>query len=80
MANVNAVVALGGGPSPVINALLLGAVKRCFDYSGRIGKVYAAKHGIEGVLREELIDMNAQDPAELERLFARWADLDADGA
>lgn len=69
MANVNAVVALGGGPSPVINASLLGAVKRCFDYNDRIQTVYAAKHGIEGVLREELIDMNAQDPAELERLI-----------
>jgi 6-phosphofructokinase 1 len=64
----NAVVALGGGPSPVINASLLGAVKRCFDYNDRIQTVYAARHGIEGVLREELIDMNAQDPSELELL------------
>ncbi len=70
MANVNAVVALGGGPSPVINASLFGAIKRCFDYTDRIGKVYAAKHGIEGVLLEDLIDMNAQDPAELELLLS----------
>jgi len=65
----NAVVALGGGPSPVINASLLGAVKRCFDYADRIGKVYAARHGIEGVLLEELIDMSAQNPTELELLL-----------
>ena len=68
MKKVNAIVALGGGPSPVINASLLGVVQRCFDYGDRIETVYAAKHGIEGVLLEELIDMNGQDPSELERL------------
>lgn len=68
MANVNALVALGGGPSPVINASLLGVVERCLQYNDRIGTVYAAKHGIEGVLLEELMDMSAQDPAEMKLL------------
>jgi len=65
---VNAMVALGGGPSPVINASLLGVVQGCFRYDERIETVYAAKHGVEGVLLEELIDMRAQDPVELELL------------
>jgi 6-phosphofructokinase len=65
MAKANALVALGGGPSPVINASLLGVVERCFQYDSRIEKVYAARHGIEGVMQEELIDMNRQDPKEL---------------
>jgi ATP-dependent phosphofructokinase / diphosphate-dependent phosphofructokinase len=68
MKKVNALVALGGGPSPVINASLLGVVKRCFDYSDHIKNVYAAKHGIEGVLFEELIDMKSQDSYELSLL------------
>lgn len=64
----NALVALGGGPSPVINASLLGVLHGCFERGGEIGGVYAAKHGIEGVLLEELIDMRAQDMRELELL------------
>ena len=56
----NALVAQSGGPSPVINASLQGVVEACFDYAG-IDKVYAAWHGIEGVLLEELIDMTQQD-------------------
>lgn len=64
----NALVAQSGGPSPVINASLLGAVEACRQYPDRIGHVYAAWHGIEGVLLEELIDMGAQDEAELMRL------------
>lgn len=68
MTKINALVALGGGPSPVINASLLGVVRRCAHYNNQIGKIYAAKHGIEGVLLEELIDMGAQDPIELELL------------
>jgi 6-phosphofructokinase 1 len=68
MGRINALVALGGGPSPVINASLLGVVQGCFRNKGRIGRVFAARHGIEGVLQEELIDLEAQDPLELERL------------
>jgi 6-phosphofructokinase 1 len=66
----NALVAQSGGPSPVINASLLGVVEACREYPDRIGDVYAAWHGIEGVLLEELIDMGAQDEAELKRLKA----------
>ncbi len=65
MAKVNALVALGGGPSPVINSSLQGVVERCMDYPGQIGRVFAAKHGIEGVLLEELVDMGQQDPKEI---------------
>ena len=63
----NALVAQSGGPSPVINSSLQGVVEACFDYDG-IDKVYAAWHGIEGVLLEELIDMNSQDKYEISLL------------
>ena len=61
----NALVAQSGGPSPVINASLLGVVEACFDYPDHIGSVFAGRHGVEGVLKEELIDMNHQDREEL---------------
>jgi 6-phosphofructokinase 1 len=61
----NALVAQSGGPSPVINASLQGVVEACFAHPDRIGKVYAAWHGIEGVLLEELIDMGGQSRREI---------------
>ena len=64
----NALVAQSGGPSPVINASLLGVVEACRQYPDRIGKVYAAWHGIEGVLFEQLIDMDTQNETELKLL------------
>ena len=63
----NALIAQSGGPSPVINASLAGVLDACFA-SGGIAGVYAAWHGIEGVLQEQLVDMKRQDPAELARL------------
>ncbi|MCL1897149.1 MAG: 6-phosphofructokinase, partial [Clostridiales bacterium] len=67
MGGKNALVALGGGPSPVINASLLGVIDACRDFDG-IACVYGALHGIEGVLKEELVRLDTQDPAELAKL------------
>ena len=64
----NALVAQSGGPSPVINSSLQGVLDACFAYPEHIGKVYASWHGIEGVLLEELIDMNAQPMEEIKLL------------
>jgi len=64
----NAIVAQSGGPSPVINSSLLGVIDGCRDYPDRIGRLYAAWHGVEGILSEELIDLSQQDPRELELL------------
>ncbi|HSK67678.1 MAG TPA: diphosphate--fructose-6-phosphate 1-phosphotransferase [Candidatus Limnocylindria bacterium] len=67
MGKVNALVAQSGGPSPVINASLLGVAQACLA-SGRMGRVLAARHGIEGVLLERLFDLGAQPPEELNLL------------
>ncbi len=64
----NALICLGGGPSPVINASLQGLAERCRDYPDKIGHIYCARHGIEGVLLEQLVDLGREDPAELARL------------
>ncbi len=58
----NMIVAQSGGPSPVINNTLRGIVETARQMS-EVGTVYGARHGIEGVLKEELIDLSAQ-PAE----------------
>lgn len=65
MANKNVVVAQSGGPSPVINASLRGVVETCLDLPGTFGRVYAGYHGIEGVLKEELLDISAQSREEI---------------
>ena len=64
----NALVAQSGGPSPVINASLYGVIEACRAYPDRIAHLYAAWHGIEGVLMEEMFDLFEQDPQELARL------------
>lgn len=64
----NIIVAQSGGPSPVINASLQGVIEGCLDYPDRFGELYAAWHGVEGILLEELIDMRRQEQSEIERL------------
>ena len=66
----NVIVAQSGGPTPVINASLRGVVEGCRAYPDRFGTVYAGYHGIEGVLREELLDLSAQPAEEIALLSA----------
>lgn len=64
----NVLVAQSGGPSAVINNSIRGVIDACRDYPSVFGRVYGAWHGIEGVLKEELLDIGAQDPKELRLL------------
>ena len=48
----NLVVAQSGGPSAVINNTVRGVVETARELP-QIGTVYAARHGIEGVLKEQ---------------------------
>ena len=63
----NLVIAQSGGPSPVINNTLRGIIETARDLD-EIGTVYGARHGIEGVLKEELWDLSAQSDEEIELL------------
>ena len=60
----NLIVAQSGGPSPVINNSLRGIVEAARDHAA-IGRVFGARHGIEGVLKEELLDLSAQPHEEI---------------
>ncbi len=64
----NALVAQSGGPSPVINSSLQGVIEGCLSFPDRIGTLYAAWHGIEGVLLEELVDIGRQPREEISLL------------
>ena len=66
--NKNVLVAQSGGPSAVINNSIRGVIDSCRDYPDTFGRVYGAWHGIEGVLKEELLDISAQDDREIQLL------------
>ena len=56
----NILYAQSGGVTPVINATACGVIETARSNRDRIGKVYAGKDGIIGVLREELIDTSKE--------------------
>ena len=64
----NVVVAQSGGPTSVINASLLGVVDGCREHPEHFERLFAARHGIEGLLTENLIDLTSQDEQELRLL------------
>ncbi len=61
----NVIVAQSGGPSPVINSSLRGIIESCKMFPETFGKIYAGWHGIEGVLKEELLDLSVQSEEEI---------------
>jgi 6-phosphofructokinase 1 len=61
----NVLIAQSGGPSPVINSSLQGVIEGCQVFPDRVGAIYAAWHGVEGVLLEELLDMGRQPREEI---------------
>ena len=56
----NILYAQSGGVTPVINATACGVIETAARHRDRIGKVFAGKDGIIGVLREELIDTSKE--------------------
>jgi 6-phosphofructokinase 1 len=60
----NMIVAQSGGPTCVINNTLRGIAEAARQTS-EIAVVYGARHGIEGVLKEELLNLSVQSPDEI---------------
>ena len=60
----NMLIAHGGGPTPVINSSLLGAVLEARAHS-EIETIYGARFGAEGILAGDLIDLGKFSESEL---------------
>jgi ATP-dependent phosphofructokinase / diphosphate-dependent phosphofructokinase len=68
MSKRNALYAQSGGVTAVINATACGLIETARRHRGKIGKVYAGRNGILGVLREELIDTGKESAAAVRAL------------
>jgi ATP-dependent phosphofructokinase / diphosphate-dependent phosphofructokinase len=64
----NAFYAQSGGVSAVINASACGVVETARKHRGKIGKVYAGRHGILGALTEDMIDTGRESAATIRAL------------
>jgi 6-phosphofructokinase 1 len=64
----NALYAQSGGVSAVINASACGVIEAAFKARRHIGKIYAGRDGIVGVLTEDLIDLSRESAATIRGL------------
>lgn len=64
----NLLVIHGGGPTAVLNASLYGVITKAIQ-SEKIHKIYGAKNGTGGLLREELLDLTNRTPEMLNTLL-----------
>ncbi len=62
--NKNILIAHGGGPTPVMNSSLRGVIEGA-RASGNTGKIYAARFGAEGILKDDLIDLTNLSESEV---------------
>ena len=68
MAAGNLLYAQSGGVTAVINATAAGVIETARKHKKAIGKVYAARNGIIGALREDLFDTTHESPAAIRAL------------
>ena len=64
----NLIVAQSGGPTAAINATLTGVIKEwCDENNGT--KVYGSRFGVEGILKENIIDLTELSEDDLDKLM-----------
>lgn len=59
------IIAQSGGPTPVINNSLRGIIDTCKAYGDKFGTIYAGFHGVEGILKEKLLNLSIQNEEEI---------------
>jgi ATP-dependent phosphofructokinase / diphosphate-dependent phosphofructokinase len=64
----NAFYAQSGGVSAVINASACGVIETARKARGKIGKLYAGRHGIVGALTEDMVDTGKESAAAIRAL------------
>lgn len=57
-----------GGPTAVINTSLYGAIMEAKKHPEEISAIYGSRHGIEGLLNDDLIDLGQEDQETLDLL------------
>ena len=55
----NAVVGQSGGPTAAINATLAGVIRGAIERKDAIKTLYGMRNGVEGLLKEDLVDLSA---------------------
>jgi 6-phosphofructokinase len=63
----NAVIGQSGGPTSVINQSLVGVVEAARS-AGHIKELYGSKHGVRGIVGDDLIPLKSTPPDLLERI------------
>lgn len=63
----NAVIGQSGGPTAVINASLVGAVRGLMGVE-EISKIYGMRHGVRGMLNNDLVDLSDMPEPKLDLL------------
>ena len=61
------VIAVGGGPTAVINQSLAGAVLEARLFS-QIERIYGARYGVRGIVNQDFVDLSAESRANLEAI------------
>ncbi|MFH1743589.1 MAG: 6-phosphofructokinase [bacterium] len=62
-----AIIAQGGGPTPVINQSMVGAALECRKFA-QITHVYGARHGVSGIIHEDFVDLSQATSHNLEQI------------
>ncbi|MCA1901257.1 MAG: 6-phosphofructokinase, partial [Candidatus Hydrogenedens sp.] len=63
----NLLVAQGGGPTAVINQSLVGIITEARKYP-QITRIFGAKHGVKGIVKENLLDLTEISSHHLEAI------------
>jgi 6-phosphofructokinase 1 len=57
----------GGGPTPVVNASLFGAIDEA-NRNAKFGRILGARFGVEGLLKSDFVELSSISTSEIERL------------
>ena len=57
----------GGGPTPVVNASLYGVISEARHHRG-VRRIFGARYGVAGLLKDEIVDVSFLPQRELKRL------------
>lgn len=64
----NALYIQSGGPTAVINSSAYGVISACQKHPDQIGRLYAAEHGLAGVIGGRLFDLSLEKAEQLKLL------------